>query len=288
MPVADINGWNINYRVTGDGKPVLFIHGGFGGVQGALVPREGMIVPALGDGYRIVEYDRRNTGASGYRDAAYTQDDLAAEAAGLLDHLGIDRAIIIGDSMGGTIAQSFALNFPERVLALALVETSAHMKDAPFYQPLHDLIRLADEQGADAVFERRRNAIYNPQLGAIYERAPEDHRKAMLERLDELKARLAATDESRIREIALGELCNWRAHASYDTRSRLPELGRHRTLVLHGDADSIVPTAHGLELAEGIPKAELALIPGGDHGILMWPAACKALQEWAAGVAVPA
>jgi 3-oxoadipate enol-lactonase len=282
---ARINGWNINYRETGGGFPVLCIHGGFGGPQGAFLPPMPYFVPALGDGFRIIEYDRRNCRLSEMREAAYTQDDIAAEAAGLLDHLGLDRALIVGDSMGGTIAQSFALAFPQRVVALALVETSAHMHEAPFYGPLKGMVTLADAEGADAVFERRRKAIYEPQLPPNIASLPEERRLALQAQMDEVGARLRSVEEAQVKQAALGELCNWRAHATYDTRSRLRELARHRTLVLHGDADTTVPTDHGRELAASIPGAELSLIAGGQHAILNWPDARTALRSWALRIA---
>lgn len=280
MAKASISGWIINYDVEGEGPPVLCIHGGFGGPQSALLPSEPYFGPALGDGWKRIEYHRRNCGKSEYRDECYTQDDIAAEAAGLLDHLGIDRAIIIGDSMGGTIAQSFALNYPDRVLALVLSETSAHMRDTAFYQPLHGLIGIADSQGYDAVFEKRRRSIYQAQLPPFPEGTPEERRRRLTERFEMANAAIAESSEERLKQAAMAELCNWRAHAEYDTRDRLGDLSRHRTLVIHGDADPTVPYEHGCELNTGIAGSALATIAGGQHGILVWPEAGAALRDW--------
>lgn len=281
MPNTTINGWNIAYHESGAGVPILCIHGGFGGPQGAFLPAMPYFPTALGMGFRVIEYDRRNCRLSEMREATYTQDDLAAEAAGILDHLGLERAIVVGDSMGGTIAQSFALAFPERVVGLALVETSAHMKDAPFYGPLKELIAVADREGADAVFERRRRAIYEPQLPPNIASLPEERRTALQAQLDAVGKALQAVGEPKVKEVALGELCNWRAHLDFDTRSQLAELARHRTLVLHGDIDPTVPTDHGRDLHAAIPGSELFLVPGGQHGILVWPEGRRALSDWA-------
>ncbi len=288
MPDVTINGWKIAYRETGVGTPVLCIHGGFGGPQGTFLPPNPYFVPALGDGFRIIEYDRRNCRLSEMREAVYTQDDLAAEAAGLLDHLGLERIIVVGDSMGGTIAQSFALAFPERVFALALVETSAHMHEAPFYGPLKELIALDDAEGTGAVFERRRRAIYEPQLPANIASLPEERRFALQEQMDAAGQALANVPEAKVKEVALGELCNWRAHVASDTRPRLAELARHRTIVIHGDMDQTVPTGHGRELHAAIAGSELALIPGGQHGIFIWPGGRSAIRHWALEVAAGA
>ena len=282
---AIINGWEIEHTVAGEGPPVLCIHGGFGGPMSRFAERARYFAMAVGDGFRVIEYDRRNCGQSGIREASYTQDDLAEEAAGVLDQLEIGRAIIVGDSMGGTIAQSFALRHPDRVAALALVETSAHMTDAPFYAPLTGLMTMAESEGADAVFERRRRSIYEPQLPPNLAALPDERQEAMRAMYAAYRENVRDAEEAVVKLVAVGELCNWRAHVGFDTRSALGELGRHRTLVLHGDSDATVPTPHGQELAAAIPGARLALIAGGQHGIFAWPEARVALQAWLADVA---
>jgi len=281
---AIINGWEIEHTVAGEGPPVLSIHGGFGGPMSRFAERARYFAMAVGDGFRLIEYDRRNCGQSEIREASYTQDDLAEEAVGVLNQLEIGRAIIVGDSMGGTIAQSFALRHPDRVAALALVETSAHMTDAPFYGPLTGLMTMAESEGADAVFERRRRSIYEPQLPPNLAALPDERQEAMRATYASYRETLRNVEEAVVKLVAAGELCNWRAHAGFDTRSALGELGRHRTLVLHGDSDATVPTPHGRELAASIPGARLALIAGGQHGIFAWLEARVALQTWLADV----
>ena len=153
------------------------------------------------------------------------------------------------------------------------------MSDAPFYQPLKGLMTVAIAHGADALFEKRRGAIY-AQPVPNYDAFPAERQEAMRAVADGLRAKLPDAAEEVVRDCALGELCNWRAHVSYDTRARLVEIGRFAPLVLHGDSDTTVPTPHGEELARDIPGASLALIPGGNHGILAWPAARTALRSW--------
>lgn len=284
MPKTRIGGWEISYTETGGGYPLIYIHGGFGGLASALGPSGSPLREAVRvtfEGFGLIEYDRRNCGQSEMRSAPYDQDDIADETADLLGQLGVEEAVIVGDSMGGTIAQSLALARPEMVSALALVEASAHMKDAPFYRPMTEMVELASREGSDAVFERRREAIYSPQLSPLRRPGVTDgDRREMQERLDTQVRAVREAPEEQVKAIALGELCNWRAHAGFDTRDRLGELAEHRVFVLHGDADSVVPTEHGVELANGISGAELVLIPGGDHGILMWPKAREALRSW--------
>lgn len=282
MPKVALGGWIINYEEDGAGEPVLCIHGGFGGVGPALAPTE--YFTALNGSGRIITYSRRNCGKSEFRDARYTQDDLADEAAALLDHLGLGQAVIVGDSMGGTIAQSFALRHPGKVKALVLSETSAHMRDIVFYEGLHRMCALDEAEGHEAVWERRKSTVMDPPQPVFNEYTPDFRKAQQLEVWERHKSALANADEALLKRIALGELRNWQAHVAYDTRDRLGELGKHKTLVLHGDVDNVVPTEHGLELANGIPGAELRLIAGGQHAILNWPEAASAVREWIAAV----
>ena len=108
-----------------DGLPVLFIHGGYGGPITTLFgpPRwfDSVFLPS--DPVCLVRYSRRNAGTSTYVFEPFELSDLAADAAGLLDALAIDRAVIIGSSAGGPVALEFALSRPERVIALALPNT---------------------------------------------------------------------------------------------------------------------------------------------------------------------
>ena len=180
---------------------MLFIHGGFGGTSVALAPpiREAV------DQVRLIEYDRRNCGRSEIRDEVYTQDDLGDDAAALLAYLGVDEAVIVGSSMGGTIAQTLALRHPGRIAALALVNTSAHMKDAPFYAPIAEMVELASRQGSDAVFERRRESIYNTQLPSVrHPGATEADRGEMHARVDAQFKVIRETPEEELKALRLG------------------------------------------------------------------------------------
>src|SRR3954451_4029275 len=100
MPHASVNGVELFYEVQGTGQPVLFIHGGYGGAESAVVPKLPPeitgILPA--DRFQVITYDRRNAGQSEFTTDHYTIDDLAADALALLDHIGAGRTIIVGSS----------------------------------------------------------------------------------------------------------------------------------------------------------------------------------------------
>ena len=278
---ANLNKWRIAYSIDGTGEPVLSIHGGFGGAAQTVSERGPRPIAEALENFTLIDYDRRNCGDSEMREEDYSQDDIADEAVALLDHLKIESAIICGDSMGGTIAQSLALRHPQRVKALALIETSAHMRDISLYGPFHHYSELWKRDGMETCYQKRREAIYNPPpLGNVASNMPDQLKKSMAEMAEKTRKAIADADESIIRAVAAGEVCNWSAHSNYDTRENLKELPLLPTIIIHGDADSVVPIEHGRELVNAIEHADSKIVPGGDHGILLWPEAKEALRNW--------
>jgi pimeloyl-ACP methyl ester carboxylesterase len=121
MPIARLNGIEINYEVHGQGTPLVLAHG-----YTASLEMWRQQVPGFSAKYRLVIYDMRGHGKS-TAPSDPSQYDLARDYAGdqlaLMDHLGIERAHVGGLSMGGMIAQEFALQHPKRLLSLVLCDT---------------------------------------------------------------------------------------------------------------------------------------------------------------------
>jgi 3-oxoadipate enol-lactonase len=137
MAVAEVRGARIAFDDTGgDGPPIILAHG-------FLMDRE-MFVPqvaALRDTHRVITWDERGFGGTEYDGAPFTYWDSAADCLGLLDHLGIERAVVGGMSQGGFVSLRVALTAPERVRALVLLDTQAGTEDAeviPLYQGMID------------------------------------------------------------------------------------------------------------------------------------------------------
>src|SRR4029434_10952353 len=107
MPKVKVNGVELHYVESGSGDPLLMIMG-FGGDHQAWAFQ----VPALAEGYRVITFDNRGAGQSEGPDVAYSTAMMADDAVGLLDVLRIERAHVLGVSMGGMIAQELALNHP--------------------------------------------------------------------------------------------------------------------------------------------------------------------------------
>ena len=120
-----VNDIELHYVEQGNGTPLVLVHGIGGSTAGWAA-----VQPQLAQQLRSIAIDVRGFGESDKPDGPVTPELWASDIAGLLDELQIDRAVILGHSMGGVIAQRFALDFPKRVLALILESTSSQVNDA--------------------------------------------------------------------------------------------------------------------------------------------------------------
>lgn len=276
MPTATVNGIDINYECLGEGIPVLFIHGGYGGAGTTLAPRPHEIREILPrDAVKTIVYDRRNAFRSGYTDDHYDLETLAAEAAGLLDHLGIERAIVCGSSAGGPIALQFALTRPERVIALCLPNTSAYLAnpERAVGRSRQEWVEHARNEGDRAAFDLRKESLRAaPPL-------PGNPRPDDAARIARLATLLAGVSDDELFLYATGELRNYEAYLGSDFSSRLGELTMP-VCVIHGTSDKTVPFAWGEAIHKGIPHSEFHPIEGADHGVLSYPAAAEVLRDW--------
>ena len=279
MPFADVNGVRLSYESVGEGVPLLFIHGGYGGAATTLAPQSHAIKTTLPrDKVRTILYDRRNAGLSAYTDAHYTLTTLAGDALGLLDYLGIGKAIIVGSSAGGPIALELALSHPERVIALCLPNTGANLAslERPQGKTRRDLVERSKSDGDKAVFEQRKASLRVP--------APSDSKEpAEIARQERLKAALQAVSDDDLLRYSIGEIRNYEAYLDADYTARLGEL-KMPVCIIHGTADRVVPYAWGEALHKAITQSEMHPIPDADHGILSYDGAAVVLRDWVARV----
>jgi len=125
MPYADVNGQRLHYTDTGgDGPPVVFSHGFL--MDHTMFDAQ---VAAVRDTHRVITWDERAFGDTEYDGEPFTYWDSAADVLGLLDHLGVERAVLAGMSQGGFLSLRAALLAPERVRALVLLDTQAGVDD---------------------------------------------------------------------------------------------------------------------------------------------------------------
>jgi 3-oxoadipate enol-lactonase len=131
MQYADVNGIKIAYGVRGSGPPLVLIMGYR--LSSLAWPRD--FIEALAERFTIVLFDNRGTGTSGKPTFGYEVSNMARDVRGLMDHLEIARANVLGYSMGGAIAQEFVRQFPERVFGLVLCATMCGGPHAVYASP---------------------------------------------------------------------------------------------------------------------------------------------------------
>lgn len=254
-----VNGVQVHYKEAGTGEPVMILLHGFG----ASVFSWREVMPLLSRYGRVVAYDRPAFGltqrplpGSWKEENPYGVDGNITLLLGLMDALGIEKAILIGNSAGGRLAVQAALTHPERVSGLVLV-------DAAIYT------------GSRRPFGILQPLVYTPQmdrLGPFFARSlAGDQGEAFLQ--------AAWHDPSRITpEIRAGyrkplHMANWdvalweftkAGSGAEDLAPRLSEISIP-TLVISGEDDRIIPPADSIRLASDIPGTRLAVIPACGH-----------------------
>ena len=238
-------GLRIAWRAYGHGEPVALVMGFMGSGHAWF-----RLLPHIYAGRRAIVLDNRGTGDSDRPLGLWSMDDLAADVLAVLDDAGLERAHVVGASMGGMIVQHLALSHPERLRSLTLCCTSARAGGRRGPPPW----RMVASLGLRPLLGPGRTMRLVAPL--LYS---ERTRHGNAERLAEEFA-LRNADATPL-ATAPGQFA---AIARHDTRSRLSELSVP-VLVVHGEADQLVPPAAGRELARLVPGAELELLPGCGH-----------------------
>src|SRR5438128_4695893 len=130
MPTERINGFHIYYECAGQGVPFLFVHGGLGGGHGSALFRQHHMA-LLARHAHVIAFDRRAAGLSETPTSDYSFGGFVADIMALLDHLGHERAVLMGTSAGGPPVLQCALTYPERVIALVLGSTATQTVNVP-------------------------------------------------------------------------------------------------------------------------------------------------------------
>ena len=230
---------------------------------------------------RLVTYDRRSAGESEYVLDEYTVEDLAADARALLAHLEIERSIVIGDSMGGMVAQQYALAYPEHVSALCLVETGPDlMAGTTFGEAGRQLVERCRAEGDRAVFEQRKDELRNPPQwpGAAFGPSTPEAQARLQAMAEAMTKALSAVADEELFTYWAGAVGNQAAFLDFDFTPRLGEL-QMPAAVIHGADDTTVPPGKGKALHAGIGQSEYHEIAGATPGLLAYPAAAKALPR---------
>ena len=247
MPIVEVPGTKLHYVRRGEGEPLLLIQG----MAATHLAWGDRFLPELGQSFECVAFDNRGMGRSGRAELPFTIVDLAGDVAGLLDALEIERAHVLGISLGGMVAQELALAHPERIHSLTLGATYCGGPKGQLPGP-----EVAQSLGAALASgdrERVYRAMWEAMLSPTF-RAEE----ARFAEFREMAGALPAPRAVILEQIRAGGL--------HDTSDRLGGISAP-TLVVHGTADRIFSAENGRQIAASIP-ARLELLEGVGH--LFW------------------
>lgn len=206
----------------------------------------------FGKNYRTIAFDHRDVGDSDLADDDYTTADQADDAAAILKTLGVEKANLVGISMGGFVTLEIALRHPEIVERLVLVATSAGGKKAVKPKPAFVGKLLLDSIVHRKDAGKRAKAIYRRLTASVYN----ENNPAEMDFIAEAARHKPQSKEAYERQL--------RACQQHDARGRLSEI-RVPTLVIHGENDPLVPSANGRFLAQNIMYARLIVYPNTGH-----------------------
>ncbi|MCZ6510892.1 MAG: alpha/beta fold hydrolase [Alphaproteobacteria bacterium] len=262
MPIVNTGRFDINYIEDGDGYPVVLIHG-LAGDHTAWLPQ----VTALKGDYRVIAFDNPGSGDSSTVDDPASTADLADATLGLMDQLGIERAHVIGRSMGGAIAQHMALKAPDRLQSMAMAASFARL-DPIGAQIISNLQQLLGWRPNWA--EWAPHAVFLFVAPAFYNDNPE-----LIERITVL-----VSDEGRDM-VSYDHLAT--ACLEHDTLDRLGEI-QTPTLVMGGRFDPICSMTAQNWMMDALPNAELEVFEASSHFFLMEEAekTLTTMKEWLA------
>jgi 3-oxoadipate enol-lactonase len=239
---ATIEGAVIEYDARGEGPAVLLLHA----FPLGLFMWDAQ-VEALAATHRVVRFDARGFGGSAPGDGALTMERIADDGAALLDHLGIERAVVGGCSMGGYAAFAFVRRHPQRLTGLVLQDTRAGADTAEARANRATLAAKVLVEGASAAAE-----AFLPKL------VGETTRRDRPDLVASLRERILATSPPGIANALSG------LAARADSRETLPTIAVP-TLVLVGAEDVLTPPPEAATMAAAIPRARLDVIPGAGH-----------------------
>ena len=250
--IARRAGVELAYSVEGGGPETMLLIQGLG----ARAADWGPAVPsALAERFRVVMFDNRGTGSSSRPREAWSLEDMAADAVAVLDAVGAERAHVLGVSMGGMIAELVALDSAERVERLVLLSTNAGGSSAIHPGPeMMSVLQPPRGTPPEEIMRHALELISAPGWAKSHPAEVEELVRISVEEptpkyafTAQLQALLASDRSERVRGIACP------------------------TLVVHGDADALIPVDNGRLLAERIPGAALEILEGVGH-MAMWEA----------------
>ncbi len=251
MPKVKVNDLNIYYEIYGKGYPFILIRG----ISSSLDSWPPYSVEHFSKHFKTILFDNRGAGRTDMPDGKYSAKMMADDTIGLMDVLQIEKAHVLGFSMGGCIAQEMVLNYPKRVAKLILTSSwcgPSHGIVTPILEenPFPQMLELMEKGEYEKMARILTNSLF-----------PEEYRKNNPEIIEKVVKNYAIHPPS-----AKGFEAQAAYAETFDTYDKLSKI-RIPTLILHGTEDIILPVENAKILAEKIPQAELILFEKTGHGM---------------------
>jgi pimeloyl-ACP methyl ester carboxylesterase len=248
VPFTEVNGMRLFHDEQGEGEPLLCVMG-----LASDHRAWGLQLPAFAERFRTIVFDNRDTGRSTMCAADYDVTDLADDALGLADALGLERFHLLGISLGSAVAQHVALRVPERIATLTLAATWAWT--APAYAEMR--ARVWEREVRRSTTEEWLEEMMLLTLSERFFESEEGLRTVKEMTLEDPQPQPV---DALIRQI--------RATSRHDVRDRLGEL-RMPVHVIAGDRDVLIPLWKSEEVAERVDDATLTVLRGIGHAMNM-------------------
>jgi 3-oxoadipate enol-lactonase len=247
MPEVQVNGIDLFYDIKGAGEPLLLI-------AGFLCEHSywSLLMPSLVKQYQVIRLDNRGMGRSSAPDSPYSIQQMANDAAALLERIGIDKVHVVGHSMGGQIAQELVLAHPQKVKSLMLISSLAK-GDGRF----NSIVETWGDLPGTIDLKLYQKIVFPWIFTDAFYSIPE-----VIEQLIEWAVNYPFPPTTH------GLYHQSRAILGSDTKDRLTKI-QCPTLVLVGRQDILTPVKFSEQLAQGIPHAELVVLDRGGHGFLI-------------------
>jgi pimeloyl-ACP methyl ester carboxylesterase len=248
MPKTKVNGIELYYEIHGAGRPLVLIAG-----LGYPLWQWHKMVPYLAMHFQVITFDNRGVGQSDKPAGPYTAQMLAADTAGLLEALGIEKAVIMGHSMGGFIAQAMALDFPQKVEKLVLCSTNF---GGPHHVPVTpEAMAVLSDVTSDPL-TRFKNGLVVSTAPGWADKNPDAIEEWIKWRVTNPIEPIPYQAQMM---IGLGLMPEAAAFESKLARLNLP------TLILFGAHDKVVPPANASLLAQKIAGSKVMIFPDAGH-----------------------
>jgi len=260
MPIVNCGRFDVNYVEDGDGFPIVLIHG-LAGDHTAWLPQ----IAAFKDNYRVIAMDNPGSGESSPVDAPCTTEELADTMIALMDNLGVDKAHVVGRSLGGLIGQHMMLRAPDRIQSMVLAAST----------PAVDRIGKRILENMREILEWRDNWVDWARHSAHVFVAPAFYNDN-LEAIARIEALVGNEARSKISYVNLNNTA-----LAHDTSDRLGEIASP-TLIMGGRQDPICSMQGTDELSSGIANSETVIFEKSSHFFLMEEAekSMQTLTDW--------